>query len=138
MVKRDASRRFTLGGELIRKVLHVSTGTAISLFYALCGKDLLIYGLILCLSALCFLELLRLRGLLTVPLLRDRETKRIGGHIFFIIGSLLAALLFCKPIAIASILMLSIGDTAAALAQSLKRGVFYGNVGVSTLYVISV
>jgi dolichol kinase len=130
MVKKDAARRVSWLEELLRKVVHVSAGVLICLFYYLWGKTQVISGLGLCLFLVCVFEFLRLRGVLTVPLLRDREGKRIGSHAFFIMGSLLSVVFFCKEIAIASILMLTIGDTAAAFAQMSIPEPFHGRAGL--------
>jgi len=45
---------------------------------------------------------------------------RIGAHAFFMLGTLISILVFDRQIAIASILMLTIGDPASGLAQRFK------------------
>jgi glycerol-3-phosphate acyltransferase PlsY len=59
--------------------------------------------------------------MVSVPFLRDREKKKVGGHAFFMVGVFISILLFDKQIAIASIFMLAIGDAASGIAQTVKR-----------------
>lgn len=73
------------------------------------------------------IEWLRLRGRIKFPttlqtLLRQHEEKNVAGYIYFQIAALLSILIFDKTIAIAALLMLSIGDTAAGLAGAMIRG----------------
>jgi hypothetical protein len=59
--------------------------------------------LLFSLSIILFSEIFRFKGILSVPLLRDTEKKRMGGY------------------ALASILILAIGDVASGIAQAVKR-----------------
>jgi dolichol kinase len=54
--------------------------------------------------------------------LRDGEKKNIGSYAFFMLSTLISILLFDIQIAIASILMLAIGDAASGIAQAVKGG----------------
>ncbi len=121
MSKKFISRQCILKEEIIRKFIHISSGILISVLYIVSEKDLLIISLLFTLFVILFLEVLRFRGMVSVPFLRDRENKKIGGHAFFMLGAFISILLFDKQIAIASILMLAIGDAASGLAQAVKR-----------------
>ena len=122
MSKKFISRPDILKEEIMRKSIHISCGIAISVLYTICQKNLLVIGLLFSLFIIFFFELLRFKGLVPVPFLRDKEKKKIGGHAFFMLGASLSILLFDKQIAIASISMLAIGDAASGIAQSVKRG----------------
>ena len=121
MPKKFISRPGISKEEIIRKFIHISSGILISALYIVSEKDLLIITLLFTLFVILFLEVLRFRGMVSVPFLRDREKKKIGGHAFFMLGAFISILLFDKQIAIASILMLAIGDAASGLAQAVKR-----------------
>jgi len=121
MSEKLVSRPGILKQEIIRKFIHISSGILISVLYIVSEKDLLIISLLFTLFVILFLEVLRFRGMVSVPFLRDREKKKIGGHAFFMLGAFISILLFDKQIAIASILMLAIGDAASGLAQAVKR-----------------
>ncbi len=121
MSEKLISRPGILKQEIIRKFIHISSGIVISVLYTFSEKDLLIISLLFTLFIILFLEVLRFRGMVSVPFLRDREKKKIGGHAFFMLGAFISILLFDKQIAIASILMLAIGDAASGLAQAVKR-----------------
>ena len=123
MSEKFISRPGILKEEIIRKFIHISSGIVISVLYAISQRDLLIIGLLLSLFIIFFFEALRFKGMISVPFLRDREKKRIGGHAFFMLGAFISILLFDKQIAIASILMLSLGDAASGMAQTVKRGI---------------
>lgn len=111
-----------LRDEILRKAIHIGAGIAISVLYSMYQRNLLIALLLLSLFFVFSLEALRLKGILTVPLLRDMEKKKIGAYAFFMMGAFMSILLFERQIAIASILMLAIGDAASGIAQSIKRG----------------
>jgi len=119
---------FGLGGlkdEVIRKSIHVGSGIVICFLYTIFQRDLLTIGLLFLLFTIFFLEVLRFKGMVSVPFLRDREEKKIGGYAFFMLGTFISILLFDKQIAIASILMLAIGDAVAGMALAVKRGRAY-------------
>jgi len=112
----------SLRDEILRKAIHIGAGIAISVLYSMYQRNLLIALLLLSLFFVFSLEALRLKGILTVPLLRDMEKKKIGAYAFFMMGAFMSILLFERQIAIASIVMLAIGDAASGIAQSIKRG----------------
>ena len=126
MFEKFISRSGILKEEIVRKFIHVGSGIVISVLYAISQRDLLIVGLPFSLFIISFLEVLRFKGMVSVPFLRDREKKKVGGHAFFILGAFISILLFDKQIAIASILMLAIGDAASGIALAAKRGTLDG------------
>lgn len=107
--------------EIIRKFIHISSGIVISVLYAISQKDLLIIILPFLILIILCLEALRFKGMVSVPFLRDREEKKIGGYAFFILGAFISILVFPKQIAIASILMLAIGDAASGIVLTVKK-----------------
>lgn len=119
--KEPLSRLHVFRREILRKLIHVSFGVVVFLAYLLREKNEILMGLLLCLLMTSFFEVLRRKGMLSVPFLREGEKNKIGGHIFFVMGVLLSVLLFDKSIALASIVMLALGDAAAGLAHLVKR-----------------
>jgi dolichol kinase len=107
--------------EIIRKGIHLSSGILMAILYSLCQRNTLIYVHLSFLIVIWFLELLRFRGLIQVPFLRDRERKEIGAHAFFMLSTFISILVFDIRIAIASILILTIGDPASGIAQLLHN-----------------
>jgi len=120
------SRPGILKEEIMRKGIHLAAGILIAVLYTLFQRDVLIFVHLVFLITIWLLELLRFRGVIPVPFLRDREKKKIGGHAFFMLGTFISILLFDKQIAIASILMLAIGDAASGIALAATRGTLDG------------
>lgn len=117
---------FTLSRELRRKAFHI-TGSLIPVGYYFIGRELAVIVLSSANALLLLIEWLRLRGRINFPttlqtLLRQHEEKNVAGYIYFQIAALLSILVFDKTIAIAALLMLSIGDTAAGLAGAIMKG----------------
>ena len=112
--------------EIRRKVFH-TTGSLIPVVYYFLSKDLALVGLSLINAILLLIEWLRLKGKIVFPKkwLRSHENKEVAGYIYFQMASLLSILLFEKTIAIASILMLALGDAASGLAGAVILG---GNI----------
>lgn len=108
----------SFANELLRKGIHF-TSILIILVYAFFGKQasqtLLIAYLVFILS----IEHLRLDRGIKLPLfhslLRQKEGKGLGSHVYFTIGALIAVSVFSKNIAFAAILMTTFGDMSAAL-----------------------
>ena len=120
MPEKFLSRSGNLKEEMIRKSIHSGSGIVICALYTISQKDILIIGLPFLLLIILCLDALRFKGVISVPFLRDREEKKIGGHAFFILGSFISILVFPKQIAIASILILAIGDTASGIVLAVK------------------
>jgi dolichol kinase len=109
--------------EIRRKVVHMAT-LIIPLGYGLTSKDTVIVFLLP--FFLCYLSVDLLRhfhsGLVSIfrkyffgRVLREEESPGLMGSTYFLFSTLLVILLFPKPIAIASLLILIFSDTAAAL-----------------------
>ena len=90
--------------------IFASGGLMVVLMAALSGLALSIEGARLRLPKLNRLLLARLR-----PLLKETEDRKITGATYIALSSLTVFLLFDKPIAIAAIFFLSLGDPVAAL-----------------------
>jgi len=129
MFEKFISRPGILKEEILRKGIHLAAGILMAVLYTLFQRDVLIFVHLFFLITIWFLELLRLRGVILVPFLRDREKKKIGAHAFFMLGTFISIVLFDRQIAIASILMLTIGDAASGIAQVVRRGALEGLEG---------
>lgn len=108
-------------GEIFRKAVHLSTGILMVLLYSCFRKDVLIFIHLFFLFGVWFLEFRRLQGAIKVPFLRDTERKQVGSHAFFMLGTCISVLVFDMGIAIAAILMLTIGDPASSAAHQLSK-----------------
>lgn len=109
--------------ELSRKVLHLST-SIIPLVYALgVSREMMLILLAVCVGIAIAVEVLRHSSAViggrfraTVGfMVRDKEWGRVCGATYVLIAAWLSVWLFPKPVAIASILILSISDSAASL-----------------------
>ena len=123
------SRTGILKEEILRKGIHLVSGILMAVLYTLFQKNVLMCVHLFFLITIWFLELLRFRGVVLIPFLREREMRKIGAHAFFMLGTFISIVLFDKQIAIASILMLAIGDAASGIAQVVKRGALEGLEG---------
>lgn len=112
------AQEFSLKRELQRKAVHVTSVLIVILYYFLPKEAIL---LLLTLFLILFLEVefIRLDLKLKLPffhkLYRDKEEDRLSGNVFFLIGAIIAISVFYKEIAMAAILMTTIGDSFAAL-----------------------
>ncbi len=104
--------------ELLRKGIHFLS-LIIVLIYAYLGKQIILNLLSLYLAFILLIEHFRLSKGIKIPffdfLFRDKERACIGGHVFFVIGSLIAIGVYSKEVAITSILLITFGDMAASL-----------------------
>ena len=116
------------GVEIKRKIVHFST-LIVPAGYALTSEETVLSFLVPFFLALLLVDLLRhfhpgmaslFRKYFFGRVLREEEKPALMGATYFIFSTLLTILLFPKPIAIASILILIVSDTAAAL---IGRGV---------------
>lgn len=112
------SKSSVLREEAKRKTIHIC-GIAIPVLYLFLQKDLIILGFVISLFVICIIEWLRFRGLVSLPFLRNKEQKKIGAHVFFVIGAFISILIFEKNITIAAILMLAIGDAVSGMAGAV-------------------
>jgi len=115
--------------ELRRKAVHAA-GSIIALAYYFTDRETAIVGLGIINAILIIVEWQRLNGKIRLPeiLLRPHEKNQIGAYIYFQIAALISIVFFEKTIAIAAILMLSLGDTASGLSGALLNK---GNVRYS-------
>ena len=104
--------------ELIRKAIHL-TSIIIVLTYHFFGKEAVLLLLTVYLIVALKLEYFRIEWGKKLPvvhsLFRIKEADRLGGHVFFTIGSIIAISVFSKEIASAAILMTTFGDASAAI-----------------------
>jgi dolichol kinase len=104
--------------ELRRKAIHL-TSIIIVLTYYYFGKQAVLLLLTVYLIAILELEYFRIEWGKKMPfvhgLFRTKEADRLGGHVFFTIGSIIAISVFPKEIASAAVLMTTFGDTSAAI-----------------------
>ncbi len=117
--------------ELLRKGVHL-TSVIIILMYAFFGKQSVLILLVVYLIVMLFLEHLRLKHRIKVPLFhvlfREKEQHRISGHVYFTIGAIVSIILFNRDIAYACILMTTFGDMSAALiGKTYGRTLITGN-----------
>jgi dolichol kinase len=103
--------------EILRKGIHLGTGILMAVLYWFSERNVLAFIHLFFLFGVWSLELLRLKGAIQIPFLRDIEKQKIGAHAFFMLGTFISILIFERRIAIAAILMLTIGDPASGLAQ---------------------
>ena len=113
-----ATQEFSLKRELQRKAVHV-TSVLIVIFYYFLPKEAILLPLTLFLILFLEVEFIRLDLRLKLPffhkLYRENEKDRLSGNVFFLIGAIIAISVFSKEIAIAAILMTTIGDASAAI-----------------------
>lgn len=107
--------------EIKRKVIHLS-GLSVPAAILLFGKVTTVGLVALALLVALFLERMRLAGKIRLPAVRDHEADRVASYIYYILGALLTVLLFSPAIAIAAILMLSLGDATSGIIGSIVRG----------------
>ncbi len=104
--------------ELKRKAVHL-TSVLIVLAYHAFGQQAILLLLTVCLIVILGIEYFRIEWGEKLPLvhslLREKETDRLGGHVFFTMGCIIAIAVFSEEIASAAILMTTFGDASAAI-----------------------
>lgn len=110
--------RAKLVKEIKRKAIHLS-GLSVPLGILLFGRTVTAALIALALAIALLLEWGRLRGKIRLPEVRDHEAKKVAGYIYYIVGSLLAVILFDPMVAVTSMLLLSLGDTVSGLVGSI-------------------
>lgn len=116
-----SQRLDSLAMEAKRKGIHLS-GLSVPTAIILFGKVPTIGFVALALLVALFLERGRLSGRIRLPAVRDSEVDRVAGYVYYIFGALLTVLLFPPIIAIAAMLMLSLGDAASGIIGSVVKG----------------
>lgn len=133
--------------EILRKIVHLAT-LIIPVGYALTSERTVILFLVPFFMALLTVDLLRHfhSGMASLfekyffgRVLREEEKASFMGSTYFIFATILTILLFPKSIAIASLFILILSDTAAALVGKGigKIGVFGKTVEGSTAFLIT-
>ena len=111
-----ASKSFI--NEILRKGIHL-TSIIIVLVYFFLGKQATLTLLITYLVIILTIEHLRLDRGFKLPfvnfLLRKKEIKALGSHVYFTLGALVAVSVFSEHVAYAALLMTTFGDASAAL-----------------------
>jgi dolichol kinase len=113
----------TLLAELKRKAIHLLAGLAIPVGYELLPEFWGRWILILATVGVTGVDFLRLRHPFFkrlfmeyfAPLIRRHERSALTGASYLLISSLVCALVFDKPVAVAAISFLVVGDTMAAV-----------------------
>ena len=118
MWKIDSQWRAKLIQEIKRKSIHL-TGLSVPICILLFGRIYTAILIAVALLAALILEAGRLKGMVNLPAVRDHEQEKVAGYIYYIVGSLLTVVLFPPMIAVASMLMLSLGDAMSGLAGSV-------------------
>ena len=112
--------------ELARKFIHLLSIFILFVYFIVAdifSKQIALIILVLILIIALELEYIRMELGFKIPILksfwkyvrREKEKQRLGGDIFFLIGSILVLAVFDLRVAIAAILMTTLGDLAAAL-----------------------
>ncbi len=111
------------GVEIKRKIVHLAT-LIIPIGYALTSEEIVLLFLLPFFLCYLFIDLLRHfhSGMASLfkkyffgRVLREEEKRNLMGSTYFLFSSLLTILLFPKSIAIVSLLILTLSDTAGAL-----------------------
>ncbi len=104
--------------ELKRKAIHL-TSVLIVLIYHAFGQQTILLLLTVYLIAILEIEYFRIEWGKKLPivhdLFREKEAGRLGGHVFFTMGCIIAISVFSEEIASAAILMTTFGDASAAI-----------------------
>lgn len=119
--------------ELRRKAIHL-LALAVPFIYWFAGQAVVLVVVGAAMVASTFFELYRWRyGIplkeaerVTRSLMRAEEVKGFGAHVYFLVGIFIPLAFYPQPIAVASVLMLALGDAAAALV-----GMRWGRIGTS-------
>lgn len=116
--------------ELRRKAFHIASGTAISLLYyhGLINSIHLIILLAIAIILFFLYKYYKIPGIhqLVLAMERKENMKNAGlGSLLFLLGCIIAVLIYQKNIAIASILILSWGDGISALIGPYGRTQYF-------------
>jgi len=110
--------RANLVREIRRKLIHLS-GLSVPVGILVCGRIYTAIIIALVLALALALEAGRLKGIICLPEVREQEQEKVASYIYYIVGSLLAVLIFQPMIAVASMLMLTLGDAVSGLVGSV-------------------
>jgi dolichol kinase len=118
LCKIDPLWRTKLGREVRRKLIHL-TGLSVPLGILILGRIYTAALIAVALVVALVIEAGRLRGSVNLPAVREHEQEKVAGYIYYIFGSLLTVIIFQPMIAIAAMLMLSLGDAISGLVGSV-------------------
>ncbi len=118
MSKIDPHWRTKLGLEIRRKLIHI-TGLSVPLGILILGRIYTAILIALALAVALLIEAGRLRGRVSLPAVREQENDKVAGYIYYILGSLITVVVFPPMVAIAAMLMLSLGDAVSGLVGSV-------------------
>lgn len=118
MWKIDSHWRTKLGLEVRRKLIHL-TGLSVPLSILILGRIYTAALIALALAVALLIEAGRLTGRVRLPAVREQEQAKVAGYIYYIFGSLITVIIFQPMIAVAAMLMLSLGDAVSGLVGSV-------------------
>jgi len=118
MAKVDDEWKSKLVTEVRRKLIHI-TGVAVPFGILVFGRIFTAMAILLALIMAVFLETGRLKGIIKLPEVREHEKAKIAGYFYYILGSLLTVAIFKPAVAIAAMLMLSLGDAISGILGSM-------------------
>lgn len=109
--------------EILRKLVHIIACiiiiVAVIFIADSYGKNIALLFLVFLLMAWLVMDFLRVELKAELPLInhlfREKERKRFGGQIFFLVGGIIAYAVFDFDIALAAVLMTGFGDLASSL-----------------------
>ena len=129
-----------------RRVFHFTAGSSVSLLGAFLPQVVMVWSLAALVTGGLGLELARIRieRLNRVflrwmePLLKDSEDRRVTGATYMVIAALAVFLLFDRPVAVAALLFLSVGDPVAALVgrRTPGRRIFGKSPGGTGAFIV--
>ncbi|MFH1432928.1 MAG: diacylglycerol/polyprenol kinase family protein [archaeon] len=110
--------KYSFATELMRKMIHLN-GIFIIIMYELLDKRITLLVLTIALVIALEAEYFRIEWGKKIPLFdvlfRQKEKKVLGGYVFLAISAIIAISVFSKEVAALAILMIVIGDAAAAI-----------------------
>lgn len=112
--------RTALEKEIRRKLIHI-TGLSVPLGILVFGRIYTAALITVALLVALVLEAGRLKGKIDLPETREQEQNKVAGYVYYIFGSLLTVVLFQPMVAVASMLMLSLGDAISGIAGSVLQ-----------------
>ena len=118
MCKIDPLWRTKLGREVRRKLIHL-TGLSVPLGILILGRIYTAALIAIALVVALVIEAGRLKGRVSLPAVREQEQEKVAGYIYYIFGSLLTVIIFQPMVAVAAMLMLSLGDAMSGLIGSV-------------------
>lgn len=107
--------------EVKRKTIHI-TGLSVPMGLVLLGQMATAALIATAMAVAVVLEIMRLRGQIKLPEVRESERDRVAGYVYFIFGALLTVVFFQPMISLTAMLMLSLGDAASGITGSVLRG----------------